>query len=41
MTSEQPARAPEKKIWTRARLASTALVFSLLAVALSASCNPT
>jgi thiol-disulfide isomerase/thioredoxin len=41
MTSEQPARAPEKKIWTRARLASAALVFSLLAVALSASCNPT
>ncbi|MDQ1610348.1 MAG: hypothetical protein QOG00_279 [Pyrinomonadaceae bacterium] len=41
MTSEQPARAPEKKIWTRARLASTALVFSLLTVALSASCNPT
>jgi cytochrome c biogenesis protein CcmG/thiol:disulfide interchange protein DsbE len=41
MTSEQPARAPEKKLWTRARLASAALVFSLLAVALSASCNPT
>ncbi|MDX6271126.1 MAG: hypothetical protein QOD28_2349 [Acidobacteriota bacterium] len=41
MTSEQPARAPEKKICTRARLASTALVFSLLTVALSASCNPT
>lgn len=41
MTFEQPARAPEKKIWTRARLASTALVFMLLAVALSASCNPT
>ncbi|MDQ1593136.1 MAG: hypothetical protein QOG71_3763 [Pyrinomonadaceae bacterium] len=41
MTSEQPARAPEKKIWTRARLLSAALVFSLLAVALSASCNPT
>lgn len=41
MTSEQPARAPEKKIWTRARLASAALVFSLLAVAASSSCNPT
>lgn len=41
MTSEQPASAPEKKIWTRARLASAALVFSLLAVALSSSCNPT
>jgi thiol-disulfide isomerase/thioredoxin len=40
MTSEQPARAPEKKIWTGGRLASTALVFSLLAVALSSSCNP-
>jgi thiol-disulfide isomerase/thioredoxin len=41
MTSEQPARAPEKKIWTRARLASAALVFSMLAVAASSSCNPT
>jgi thiol-disulfide isomerase/thioredoxin len=41
MTSEQPAHAPEKKIWTRARLVSAALVFSLLAVALSSSCNPT
>jgi cytochrome c biogenesis protein CcmG/thiol:disulfide interchange protein DsbE len=41
MTSEQPACAPEKKIWTRARLAWAALVFTLLAVALSASCNPT
>jgi thiol-disulfide isomerase/thioredoxin len=41
MTSEQPARAPEKKIWTRARLVSAALVFSLLAVAASSSCNPT
>ena len=41
MTSEQPARAPEKNFWTGARLASAALVFSLLAVALSSSCNPT
>lgn len=41
MTSEQPARAPEKKIWTGTRIASAALVFSLLAVALSSSCNPT
>lgn len=41
MTSEQTARAPEKKIWTRARLVSAALVFSLLAVALSSGCNPT
>ncbi|HYG11123.1 MAG TPA: TlpA disulfide reductase family protein [Pyrinomonadaceae bacterium] len=41
MTSEQPARAPEKKIWTGARLASFALVFSLLAVALSSGCGPT
>jgi len=41
MTSEQPARAPEKKIGTGARIASAALVFSLLAVALSSSCNPT
>lgn len=41
MTSEQPARAPEKKIGTGARVASAALVFSLLAVALSSSCNPT
>jgi thiol-disulfide isomerase/thioredoxin len=41
MTSEQTARAPEKKTWTRARLASAALVFSLLAVALSSGCNPT
>jgi thiol-disulfide isomerase/thioredoxin len=40
MISEQPARAPEKKIWTGARLASAALVFSLLAVALSSGCNP-
>ncbi|HEX8127815.1 MAG TPA: TlpA disulfide reductase family protein [Pyrinomonadaceae bacterium] len=41
MTSEQPARAPEKKILTPARLTSAVLVFSLLAVALSSSCNPT
>ncbi|HZG54830.1 MAG TPA: TlpA disulfide reductase family protein [Pyrinomonadaceae bacterium] len=41
MTSERPARAPEKKIWTGGRVASAALVFSLLAVALSSSCNPT
>ncbi|HEX8635303.1 MAG TPA: TlpA disulfide reductase family protein [Pyrinomonadaceae bacterium] len=41
MTSEHPARAPEKKIWTGGRVASAALVFSLLAVALSSSCNPT
>ena len=41
MTFEQPARAPEKKIGTGARIASAALVFSLLAVALSSSCNPT
>ncbi|HZH31060.1 MAG TPA: TlpA disulfide reductase family protein [Pyrinomonadaceae bacterium] len=41
MTSEHTARAPEKKIWTRARLALAALVFTLLAVALSSGCNPT
>jgi thiol-disulfide isomerase/thioredoxin len=41
MTSEQPAGTPEKKIWTGARVASAALVFTLLAVALSSSCNPT
>jgi cytochrome c biogenesis protein CcmG/thiol:disulfide interchange protein DsbE len=41
MTFEQPARAPEKKIWTGARVVSAALVFTLLAVALSSSCNPT
>jgi thiol-disulfide isomerase/thioredoxin len=41
MTFEQPARAPEKKIWTGARVASAALVFTLLAAALSSSCNPT
>jgi cytochrome c biogenesis protein CcmG/thiol:disulfide interchange protein DsbE len=41
MTFEQPARAPEKKIWTGARVGSAALVFTLLAVALSSSCNPT
>lgn len=41
MISEQPARAPEKKIWTGTRIASAALVFSLLTVALSSSCNPT
>ncbi len=41
MTSEQTARAPEKKIWTGARLISAALVFSLLALALSSGCNPT
>ncbi|HEX8455848.1 MAG TPA: TlpA disulfide reductase family protein [Pyrinomonadaceae bacterium] len=41
MTSEQTAHAPKKNIWTGARLVSAALVFSLLAVALSASCNPT
>jgi thiol-disulfide isomerase/thioredoxin len=40
MTSDQTARTPEKKIWTGGRLASAALVFSLLAVALSSSCNP-
>lgn len=41
MTSEQTARAPEKKIWTGARLACVALVFSLLALSLSSGCNPT
>jgi thiol-disulfide isomerase/thioredoxin len=41
MTSEQPAREPDKKIWTGARVASVALVFTLLAVSLSSSCNPT
>ncbi|HEV2803128.1 MAG TPA: TlpA disulfide reductase family protein [Pyrinomonadaceae bacterium] len=41
MTSEETARAPKKRIWTGARLLSAALVFSLLAVALSTSCNPT
>jgi thiol-disulfide isomerase/thioredoxin len=41
MTSEQPASEPKKKIWTGARLALSALTFSLLAIALSASCNPT
>ncbi|HLL16293.1 MAG TPA: TlpA disulfide reductase family protein [Pyrinomonadaceae bacterium] len=41
MTSEQPALAPEKKIGTGARVVSAALVFSLLAVTLSSSCNPT
>jgi len=39
--SEQPASEPTKKIWTGARLALAALTFSLLAIALSASCNPT
>jgi len=41
MTSEQPARASEKKILTGARIALAALTFSLLAIALSSSCNPT
>jgi cytochrome c biogenesis protein CcmG/thiol:disulfide interchange protein DsbE len=41
MTSEQPASEPDKKIWTGARLALAALTFSLLAIALSAGCNPT
>jgi hypothetical protein len=40
-SSEQPASAPTKKIWTGARIALAALTFSLLAIALSASCNPT
>lgn len=40
-SSEQPASEPTKKIWTGARLALAALTFSLLAIALSASCNPT
>lgn len=41
MTSEQPASEPNKKIWTGGRLALAAVTFSLLAIALSASCNPT
>ncbi|MCA1556695.1 MAG: TlpA family protein disulfide reductase [Acidobacteria bacterium] len=41
MTSEHPAREPKRKIWTGARIALAALTFSLLAVALSSSCNPT
>jgi thiol-disulfide isomerase/thioredoxin len=41
MTPEQPASEPNKKIWTGARVALAALTFSLLAIALSASCNPT
>ncbi len=41
MTSEQPARASEKKILTGARIALAALTFSLLAIAISSSCNPT
>jgi len=40
-SSEQPASEPTKKIWTGARVALAALTFSLLAIALSASCNPT
>lgn len=41
MISEHQAREPKRKIWTGARLALAALTFSLLAVALSSSCNPT
>lgn len=41
MTSEQPASEPKKNLWTGARVALAALTFSLLAIALSASCNPT
>lgn len=42
MTSEHPvAREPKRKIWTGARIALAALTFSLLAIALSSSCNPT
>ena len=40
MTPEQPARAPEKKIWTSTRITMAALVFGLLAVALSSNCGP-
>jgi thiol-disulfide isomerase/thioredoxin len=40
-SSEQPASEPIKKIWTGGRVALAALTFSLLAIALSASCNPT
>lgn len=40
-SSEQPASEPTKKIWTGTRVALAALTFSLLAIALSASCNPT
>jgi len=41
MTSEHPAREPKGKIWMGARIALAALTFSLLAIALSSSCNPT
>lgn len=41
MTSEQPSREANKKIWTSARIALAALTFALLAVALSSSCGPT
>jgi cytochrome c biogenesis protein CcmG/thiol:disulfide interchange protein DsbE len=41
MTSEQPASEPNKKFWTGARAALAVLTFSLLAIALSSSCNPT
>ncbi|HEY0101133.1 MAG TPA: TlpA disulfide reductase family protein [Pyrinomonadaceae bacterium] len=41
MTSEQPASEPNKKLLTGARAALAALTFSLLAIALSSSCNPT
>ena len=41
MTSEQPASAPNKKLWTGGRAVLAALTFSLLAIALSSSCNPT
>jgi thiol-disulfide isomerase/thioredoxin len=40
-SSEQPASEPTRKIWTGARIALAALTFSLLAIALSSSCNPT
>ena len=41
MTSEQPASEPNKKIRTGTRAALAVLTFSLLAMALSSSCNPT
>lgn len=40
-SSEQPASEPGKKIWTGGRVSLAALTFALLAIALSASCNPT
>lgn len=40
MTFEPPAGEPKRKILTGGRIALAALTFTLLAVALSSSCNP-